>query len=275
MAITKQTQRVFLPSGRRGYPLPTRNNQQANRVADDNNRSNDENGMEIDSSKLSESDSSVESAVVAEEVECDNIAEATNQHVSGSDSNQVDRRMPESEDTAGATGATNITVNYSGMQSRKGEMLKTGNVKMYSIEISPSMSIEDLTTSIFSHVKCHPDLSSYKLILYLGDDDSNPIDTNSKATVGELNLVHQGFYRVHLVLNDQPYVRKTATEAKQIHEQQIETRKQSMEEAMKQAEEAMKQAIYPSKPKKGRLPQRQSKYTSNKLKQRNKIWRRR
>ena len=132
----KTNSESFSPVRKMWIPASNRNNQQANRVADDNNRSNDENGMEIESSKLLESDSSVESAIVAEEVECDNIAEATNQHVSGSDSNQVDRQMPESEDTAGATGATNITVNYSGMQSRKGEMLKTGNVKMYSIEIS-------------------------------------------------------------------------------------------------------------------------------------------
>ena len=113
------------------------------------------------------------------------------------------------------------------------------------------MSIEDLTTSIFSHVKRHPDLSPYKLILHLGDDDSNPIDTNSKATVGELNLVHKGFYRVHLVLKNQPKLRITATEAKQIHDQQIEANKQRMEEAMKRMEEEMIQAIHPIKPRKG------------------------
>jgi hypothetical protein len=108
----------------------------------------------------------------------------------GGENNQMDRQLLECEDTVGAT---IITVNYSGMQTRKGQMSKTVDFKKYSIEIFPSMSIKDLTTSIFSHVKRHPDLSPYKLVLHLGEDDSNPIDTNIKATVGELNLVHQGF----------------------------------------------------------------------------------
>jgi hypothetical protein len=144
--------------------------------------------------------------VVAVEVECDSTAEQTNLHGNGCENNQVDRQLPKCEETA-----TIITVNYSCIQTRKGQMSKTGDFEKYSIQIFPSMSIEDLTTSIFSHVKRHPDLSPYKLILHLGDDDSNPIDTNSKATVGELNLVHKGFYRVHLVLKNQPKVRITAT----------------------------------------------------------------
>jgi hypothetical protein len=172
----------------------------------------------------------------------------------------VDRQLPECEETA-----TIITVNYSLMQTRKGQMSKTGDLEKYSMEICPSMSIEDLTTSIFSHVKCHPDLSPYKLILHLGDNDSNPIDTNSIATVGKLNLVHQDFYRVHLVLRNQPEVRITVTEAKRIHDQQIEAKKRRMEKEMMQA-------IHPIKPKKRITATEAKQIHEQQIEKRNKIW---
>jgi hypothetical protein len=267
MPRTKQTKKVFLPTGGGGFRLPTRTNRRTNsthtthpsqsnlganstntdsEIEDKSNFSGGESSdNEMDRSECSGSDSSTQSAVVAEAVECDSTAEQTNLHGNGCETNQVASALLASEQNA-----TMITVNYSGMQTRKGQMSKTGDLEKYTINILPSMSIEDLTTSIFSHVKRYPDLSPYKLILHLGDDDSNPIDTNSKATVGELHLVHQGFYRVHLVLRDQPEVRITATEAKRRHDQQIEAKKRRVEEEMKRMEEEMMQAIYPSKPKK-------------------------
>ena len=81
---------------------------------------------EIDRSKWLGSDSSIQSAVVAVEVECDSIAEQTNLHGNGCENNQVDRQLPECEENA-----TIITVNYSGMQTRKGQMSKTGDFENY------------------------------------------------------------------------------------------------------------------------------------------------
>ena len=127
-------------------------------------------------------------------------------------------------------GGNIITVNFSGFgfQSRKGVMRESSDSNMYSIEIPPSMSIDDLKYSIFCHVKCRPpDLSKFDMKLIFRE---NYIETNGKVTVEELNLVHQWFYRVELVLKDQQRGRITATEAKKCHKEQIKTRRQDIME---------------------------------------------
>ena len=125
-------------------------------------------------------------------------------------------------------GGNTITVNFSGFgfQSRKGVMRESSDSNMYSIEIPPSMSIDDLKNSIFRHVKCQPpDLSKFDMKLIFRE---NYIETNGKVTVEELNLVHQWLYCVELVLKDQPRGRITATEAKKCHEERIKKRKQDI-----------------------------------------------
>ena len=123
-------------------------------------------------------------------------------------------------------GGNTITVNFSGFgfQSKKGVMRESSDSNMYSIEIPPSMSIDDLKNSIFRNVKSRPpDLSQFDMKLIFRE---NYIETNDKVTVEELNLVHQRFYHVELVLKDQPRGRMTATEAKKCHEERIKKRKQ-------------------------------------------------
>ena len=150
-----------MPSGRPS--LPTRTNRHTNsthtthpsqsnlganstntdsEIEDKSNFSGGESSdNEMDRSECSGSDSSTQSAVVAEAVECDSIAEQTNLHGNGCETNQVASALLASEQNA-----TMITVNYSGMQTRKGQMSKTGDLEKYTINIFPSMSIEDLTT---------------------------------------------------------------------------------------------------------------------------------
>ena len=66
------------------------------------------------------------------------------------------------QESDGPSGVINIRVRYIGFQSRKGVTRMTSSVsRIHSIEISPSMTIDDTRNSIFQHVKSPPhDLSS-------------------------------------------------------------------------------------------------------------------